>query len=65
MILEITALNMVIGDRNLVVTAASPFDLLLETAELGNGRTSGTRIELFVAGAARLDRAAIETLLAA
>ncbi len=59
------ALNMVLDDRNIVVTAASPFDLRLETAESGNGRRDGTRIELFLAGAARLDRAAIERLLAA
>ena len=38
MIPEITPLNMVLDDRILVVTAASPFDLLLEEAEERNGR---------------------------
>ncbi|MEE9577890.1 MAG: hypothetical protein V3W35_10795 [Gemmatimonadota bacterium] len=39
MIPEITPLNMVLDDRILVVTAASPFDLLLEEAEERNGRS--------------------------
>ena len=42
MIPEITPLNMVLDDRILVVTAASPFDLLLEEAEEVTGR--GERI---------------------
>ncbi len=39
MIPEITPLNMVLDDRILVVTAASPFDLLLEEAEERIGRS--------------------------
>jgi hypothetical protein len=58
-------LNMVLNDANLVITGRSPFDLLVQVGESETGRRDGTRIELFLAGAARLDRDVIERLLAA
>lgn len=39
MILDVTALNIVLNDASLDIAAASPFDLLLVGAEDGNGRS--------------------------
>lgn len=39
MILEITALNMVLDGANLVITGRTPFDLLVQMGEEGNGRS--------------------------
>ena len=39
MILDITALNMVLDGASLVITGRSPFDLLVRQGEEGNGRS--------------------------
>ncbi len=58
-------LNLVEANRQGGANEPSRTIAKIEQLKSENGRTNGTRIERFVEGAARLDRGAIERLLAA